>query len=513
MKKQIQRRQSCLWLLFMIVMTGLNAQTILYEENVGTPTATTLVQNYSGWQNTEVLYIGDGTCDVRLSSASLGYGLASGGGNVMLNDTVKWFQISGINTSTASTPNLYLGIRKTTAVNGANLLVQVSTDSLSWTTMTISDTLPTGTGTSGWYRVHYNGLPVCGRLHLRFSNSSSSDCRIDDIAVVDGEEIVLETVADPVISPSSGLYYESQTVTMNTVTEDAVIYYTTDGTAPTIESTVYTSPFSINTSTTVKAFAIKEGMYDSEVVTSNILIQDTNSLVSLPFDISTNSTTAHEDITMMSGFRGYHLGSSYADGSAKFEATHVGEATLVAHLDSAPEHLSFDLKGKVGGSSPAAYEGATIEVSESVDGQTWTIFAAFSDPDIPLTEYGHFTGMTLDPESRYVRWRLVEAIKGNTQLNNIVISKYTGQADTTAVVDYLHAPVSCYPNPTNGQLYFTDGGMQILSMTLTNLCGVDVLTWAAPVNSPLNLTSLPAGTYLLTIRTAAGTMHTKVTKY
>jgi len=513
MKELTLKKRAFLWLMFMFLITGMYAQTLLYEENMGSPSGTTLVQNYTGWQNQEVLYIGDGTCDIRISSASNGYGLASGGGNVMLNDTVKWFQISGVSTATASNPNLYLGIRKTTAFDGTNLLVQVSSDSVSWTTMTIADTLPTGTGTSGWYRVHYDGLPVCAKLHLRFSNTYNTDCRIDDIAVVDGNETVLETVETPVISPSSGLYYEPQTVTISTTTDEAVIHYTTDGTVPNSESPIYTAPFSSNASIVVKAFAVKEGMYDSEVVTSNIQIQDTNSLVLLPFDISDNSTSAHEDITMMSGFRGYHLGSSYADGSAKFEATHAGEATLVAHLDSAPEFLSFDLKGKTGGSSPASYEGVVMELAESPDSQTWTIFASFGSPDIPLNEYGHYTGMTLSPDTRYVRWRLAEAIKGNTQLNNIVITKYEGPSDSTAVLDYLQYPVACYPNPTSGQLFFTDGGMRILSMKLTNICGVEVKSWTAPVSSPLNLTSLPAGTYLLTIQTTAGTMHTKVTKY
>ena len=71
-------------------------QNILYEENMGSPTSNTLIQDYTGWQNSTVVYIGDGTCDVRSSGASTNYGGASGGGNVMINDTVKWFQISGI---------------------------------------------------------------------------------------------------------------------------------------------------------------------------------------------------------------------------------------------------------------------------------------------------------------------------------------------------------------------------------------------------------------------------------
>ena len=497
----------------MIGLARVSAQTVIYEENMGVPTAATLIQNYTGWQNTEVLYMGDGTCDVRTSNASTGYGPASGGGNVMLNDTVKWFQISGINTSGAVAPNLYLGIRKTNAENGSNLRVQVSADSVTWITLFLSDTLPTGTGTSGWHRVHYPNLPVSSHLHLRFANTSSSDCRIDDIAVVDGQEVLLETVATPVISPSSGLYYEPKTVTITTATPDAVIHYTIDGTPPTADSQIYAIPFTITTTTTVKAFAVKSGMYDSDVATVNIRIQDTNSLVHLPFDISDNSSNAHEDITMMSGFRGYSLGSSYADGSAKFEATNAGRASLVAHLDGPPAHLSFDLKGKTGGSSPAAYEGVRFEVAQSPDGQSWSTIAFFSEADISTSDFNHFVGMALDPSTRYLRWHLAEATKGNTQLNNIAISQYEGPVDSTVVEEHRCGSVVCYPNPTHNLLYLDDVGQTILSIALTDICGREVLFWDAPIVSPLNLSAIPAGTYIMSVRMPQGVARSKVTKY
>ena len=55
-------------------------QTI-YSENFGTPTATTLITAYTGWQvGTPITYSGSG--DVRTSSASSGYVGASGNGNV-----------------------------------------------------------------------------------------------------------------------------------------------------------------------------------------------------------------------------------------------------------------------------------------------------------------------------------------------------------------------------------------------------------------------------------------------
>jgi alpha-tubulin suppressor-like RCC1 family protein len=71
-----------------------------------------------------------------------------------------------------------------------------------------------------------------------------------------GGEFMVET---PTISPGSGTYSATQTVSISTTTANATIRYTTDGSAPTEASTVYAGPFSIATSTTIKAAAFRSG--------------------------------------------------------------------------------------------------------------------------------------------------------------------------------------------------------------------------------------------------------------
>ena len=79
-------------------------------------------------------------------------------------------------------------------------------------------------------------------------------------------------VAAPVISPADGSSFTSasQSVTISCTTEDATIYYTLDGTTPTASSTEYTGAFTITSTTTIKAIAVKDEMDDSNVVTATI---------------------------------------------------------------------------------------------------------------------------------------------------------------------------------------------------------------------------------------------------
>lgn len=477
---------------------------------MGTPTSNTLVQNYTGWQNTTVLYIGNGTCDVRTSSASTGYGGASGGGNVMINDTVKWFQISGINTAAATntTVKLYCGLRKTKTENGSHLLVEFSTDSIVWTSLPMEDTLPTGSGTTGWHRVCFPNLPAHPHLHLRFSNTANVEFRIDDISITDGDEVVLETVATPTCTPSAGTYYEPQTILLECSTPNANIRYTLDGSSPNVQSTAYSEPIAIDATCTLKAFAEKDGMYNSGTLTAQYTIIDTNSLVTLPFDISQNSVSEKAEIKTMPGFRGVKLGSSYADGSVKFESKNAGQAMLTAHLDCAPGNLSFDLKGAKGG-TPSSYSGISFVVSESANGTDWSTVATLDESDISTSNYTHFGPFALSQDTRYIRWFLAAAGSGNTQLNNIVITKRQ-EGDDTGIEHHGDKPaLDPYPNPSDAYIQWNIcDEMEIVK--LTDMNGNIITTWSnVNPGDPLYIGGIAAGCYLLSAHDAMNKRMTK----
>lgn len=82
------------------------------------------------------------------------------------------------------------------------------------------------------------------------------------------------TVAAPTFSLAAGHYSESKSLTISCETEGASIYYTTDGTQPTNESTPYSGAITISESQTVKAIAYK-GEMASDVASANYYVGTT----------------------------------------------------------------------------------------------------------------------------------------------------------------------------------------------------------------------------------------------
>ena len=79
-----------------------------------------------------------------------------------------------------------------------------------------------------------------------------------------------EVVATPVISSERGDVYPKTIVTITTGTDEAEIFYTLDGSEPTVKSIKYTEPFEVSGTITVKAFATKNGVV-SDIVSSEIV--------------------------------------------------------------------------------------------------------------------------------------------------------------------------------------------------------------------------------------------------
>lgn len=177
-----------LLLMFALVVSQiLFSQTTIYSENFGTPTVlATSISSFTGWQNSSpITYTGN--VEIRNSLPSSNSG-ASGGGNVFFTNLTatnpaRSFVISGINTSTYSEVYLSMNHHKSTTTSSNELLIEVSSDGINYTTLNY--TRPTGTGTAVWRSIFPSGvIPITTNLRIRFTQTSTStQFRIDDVMI------------------------------------------------------------------------------------------------------------------------------------------------------------------------------------------------------------------------------------------------------------------------------------------------------------------------------------------
>jgi uncharacterized repeat protein (TIGR03806 family) len=83
---------------------------------------------------------------------------------------------------------------------------------------------------------------------------------------------VLAQVATPVVTPNGGTFSGPVQVQLTSATASATIRYTTNGTAPNAGSPVYTAPFTVSATTTVRAYATRSGFADSNATSATITI-------------------------------------------------------------------------------------------------------------------------------------------------------------------------------------------------------------------------------------------------
>lgn len=113
-------------------------------------------------------------------------------------------------------------------------------------------------------------------------------------AIVDGGELVFEmddkpnydwgtskadrpatkefvpTVTMPYYKIKENYFFDKATISLGSETDGAKVYYTTNGSEPTLKSELYIKPFVINRTTEIKFFAAKDGLLTTTVVTAKI---------------------------------------------------------------------------------------------------------------------------------------------------------------------------------------------------------------------------------------------------
>ena len=219
-------------------------------------------------------------------------GVQKGTGNIVLlspgttnNDAacaIDFFMnFTGVNAGTLSFD--WATVFNSTGDRCSSLRVYASTDGTTFTELTGAQVLDKANNVAASGSITSVALPASfnnsATARLRFyeyngtggSSGSRAKISIDNLNVT---ATTTSTVATPTFTPAEGTYNSAQACTLSCTTSGATIKYTTNGTDPSpTYGNMYSTPIQINSTTTVKAYAYKDGMTDSGIATATYTIQ------------------------------------------------------------------------------------------------------------------------------------------------------------------------------------------------------------------------------------------------
>ena len=255
----------------------------------------------------------------------------------------------------------------------------------------------------------------------------------------------LEKVATPNITLAAGTYTSVQTTKITCETEGATIYYTTDGNAPTTSSTQYVanSDIEINTSMTIKAIAVADGMANSEIASKDYVINLPLTTMDEIFAKASENSGAQKAVTIVF--------NNWVISGASNRYAFVTDGTKGFALYDSENGLNFSANQKLNGTVAC-----NLELSNG---------------------YARVSGVNTTTSG------LTVTNDGSVSVANIALADLVG-VNTGALVHYDNLTCSTSTNGNNTYYYLSDGITSIQVYTTLNN------QWTLEANHKYNITGV-----------------------
>lgn len=299
-------------------------------------------------------------------------------------------------------------------------------------------------------------------------------------------------VPNPTFSPAPGSFTTPQSVTISDAMIGATIYYTVDGSLPTTNSAVYSSPITLATTTTIKAFAAKAGMPRSAPVLATYTIN----LPTAPPPLfspppSTYSSTQSVTLSNTANLAMYYTtdGSTPTTNSTKYAgAITVSQNTTIKAITAAYGYLTspvssaaYYIQAPAPTFSPMQgtyYSALTVTVSDAVSGATIYYTTNGSTPTTSSTACANPCSVAVNGTT------ILKAIAsgGGYTSSNVTVGSYTIAAATPtfspAPGTYTSAVTVTITDTTAGAtIYYAVNGFPTTSSpSCTSPCTMTVST-------------------------------------
>ena len=287
------------------------------------------------------------------------------------------------------------------AVNGTSYVCDESTASIAGTTLKKLTYTPSGDALEGTLKITLNTEGTTGPSYLK------------SITVV--YDPAQASIDAPTFTPAPGSFDGPVEVSIAGV-EGAQILYTTDGSSPKVNGTVYTAPFAINETTTIKAVAkvgeefsaVAEAKYVIRVSPELSLAKDRYSIELLEEDIIVvNNPNNVEPITFSSSKPQVAAADKYghiytfSTGTTTISVKFAGNEiylpqTLTAEVEVVAKEPLAGLKASV---ESGKYEGPLAVTFTCTDPRAKAIWYSIGTEKMTLDELGILDEYTIEPST------------------------------------------------------------------------------------------------------------------
>jgi N-acetylneuraminic acid mutarotase len=246
-----------------------------------------------------------------------GFGYDVYGSNVDLNDLWKYQPLATAIPTLSVPAGTYTTIQSVTISDAtAGATIYYTTDG---TTPTTNSTV-------------YGGPITVSSTETLKAIATATGCTTSAVAT-GAYTINLLPAATPTFSVPASTYTTPQTVTISDATAGAAIYYTTDGTTPTIASAVYSGPITVSNTETIEVIATASGYSQSSVATAAYTINNPVPVTSSLSPAFLSAGGAAFTLTVTG--TGFISGSTIYWGATALTTTYVNATQLTASVTAA----------------------------------------------------------------------------------------------------------------------------------------------------------------------------------
>lgn len=293
----------------------------------------------------------------------------------------------------------------------------------------------------------------------------------------------------PTFSVAPGIFQTAQTVYLSDSLQGATIYFTTDGSTPTTDSEVYTSPIVISATTTLQAVAVVKDYSESSVATGLYTIQVKPTITwAPPAAISYGASLS--DVLNATALNG----STKIAGSFAYTATPSGGVPVVITASSNPTVGSYLLT--------ATFTPTTIDFTTATASVQLTV--GLATPPLALTSSANpayvsnpvtFTATLTSPAGAPTG--TADFYDGTTKLGTGTLTAGVATYATSTLAAGAHSITAVYSGDGNFKT--------VTSAVLTET--IEDFTFAPPANGSSSATAVAGGqaTYQLAFGAVGGT--------